>query len=188
MVRKRGKSLDSLVGLYLHELQDVYDAERQILKALPRMSKAASSKELQEAFKEHEEQTRQQVNRLEQIFEEMGQKPVGRKCRGMQGILVEGGELLRGEGEPEVMDAGLVASAQRVEHYEISVYGTLCSFAEVLGQKEALELLQETLEEEKETDQRLTQIAEQGINEEAAKVEEEHSLAVHSGGQETSRM
>jgi ferritin-like metal-binding protein YciE len=161
--------LDTLHDLYVKELQDLYDAERQIVKALPKMAKAASSSELQSAFEEHLEQTKGHVERLERIFDMLDVSAKGKKCKGLSGIVEEGEELIskRKDINPDVLDAGLIAAAQRVEHYEIAGYGTVRTYADMLGHKEAAELLQQTLDEEKETDQKLTQLAEGMINIEA---------------------
>jgi len=160
-------SLDSLDKLFLEELKDVYNAEKQILRALPRMAKAADSPELQEAFTTHQKETEGHVQRLERIFKELGQAPRGKKCKGMEGLLEEGKEVLEEDGEPAVIDAALIASAQRVEHYEMAAYGCLRTYAQLLGMDEAGELLQQTLEEEEATDQKLTDLGESGINEAA---------------------
>ncbi len=159
--------IDSLKDLFLQELQDVYDAENQIVKALPKVAKAASSRDLQSALEEHLEQTKGHVKRLETIFAELGQKPKAKKCDGIRGIIEEGEELL-GQDSSTVIDAGLVAGAQRVEHYEMAVYGSLRTWAEQLGDDRAVSLLEETLDEEKEADAKLTEIAQQHINREAA--------------------
>jgi ferritin-like metal-binding protein YciE len=160
-------SLDSLDKLFLEELKDVYNAEKQILRALPRMAKAADSPDLQKAFTTHLRETEGQVKRLEQIFKELGQATRGKKCKGMEGLLEEGKEVLEQEGEAAVIDAALIASAQRVEHYEIAAYGCLRTYAQLLGYSEAEQLLQQTLEEEEATDKKLTQLGESGINEAA---------------------
>jgi len=159
--------LDSLQKLYVEELRDLYSAENQILKALPKMAKAASSKELQAAFNEHLEQTKGQVARLETIFEKLGKAPKGKKCKAMEGLVEEGEELMNEDAEPEILDAGLIAAAQRVEHYEIAGYGTVRTYAKLLNETEAMRLLQETLDEEGATDKKLTQLAESLINQEA---------------------
>jgi ferritin-like metal-binding protein YciE len=170
-------SLDSLDKLFLEELKDVYNAEKQILRALPRMAKAADSPELQQAFTTHQKETEGHVQRLEQIFKKLGQAPRGKKCKGMEGLLEEGKEVLEEDGEPAVIDAALIASAQRVEHYEMAAYGCLRTYAQLLGMDEAGRLLQQTLEEEEATDKKLTQLGESGINEAAvsagAEMEEE---------------
>jgi len=159
--------LDSLKKLYLEELRDLYNAETQILKALPKMAEAASASELQAGFRTHLRQTEGQVGRLEAIFKKLGQSPQGKTCQAMKGLLEEGEELMKQDAEPEVRDAGLIASAQRVEHYEIAGYGTVRSYAKWLGDTDAEQLLQETLDEEGETDKKLTQLAEQLVNREA---------------------
>src|SRR5687768_9258237 len=165
--------MNSLQELYLEELKDLYNAEQQILKALPKMMKAASDRELQRAFSQHEKQTQRQVKRLERIFRELGETPRGKKCKGMEGLLEEGADLIKEKPEPEVLDAGLIAAAQRVEHYEIAAYGTLRTYAQQLGHAEQASLLQETLNEEGETDKLLTSLAESSINLEAEEADEE---------------
>jgi len=164
--------INSLSELYIDQLRDLYDAENQLIKALPRMAKEASSDELRQAVEEHLEQTRGQAERLEQIFEQLGEKPKGKKCKGMQGVIEEGKETLEEDMEEDTKDAAIIAAAQRVEHYEIAGYGTARTYANLLGENEAAELLEETLNEEKETDQKLTQLAEE-INVEAAEGEED---------------
>ncbi|HET8824427.1 MAG TPA: ferritin-like domain-containing protein [Terriglobales bacterium] len=160
--------INSLRELYVEQLRDLYDAENQLIKALPKMAKEASSDELRQGIEEHLEQTRGHAERIEQIFEQLGEKPKGKKCKGMQGLLEEGKETLEEDMEEDTKDAAIIAAAQRVEHYEISGYGTARTYANLLGENEAAELLEETLNEEKETDQKLTQLAEE-INVEAAK-------------------
>ena len=159
--------MNSLQELYIEELKDIYSAEQQILKALPKMMKAASDRELQRAFAQHEKQTQQQVKRLDRIFRELGETPRGKKCKGMEGLVAEGAELIKEKPEPEVLDAGLIAAAQRVEHYEIAAYGTVRTYAEQLGHSEHATLLQQTLDEEGETDKLLSALAESSINIEA---------------------
>ena len=161
-------SLDSLDKLFLEELKDVYNAEKQILRALPKMAKAADSPQLQQAFTKHLKETEGQVQRLEKIFQELGQSARGKKCKGMEGLLEEGKEVLEEDGEPAVIDAALIASAQRVEHYEIAAYGCLRTYAQLLGYTQAERLLQQTLDEEEAADQKLTELGESGINEAAA--------------------
>lgn len=159
---------NALKELYIDELRDIYDAEEQLTKALPKMAKAATSDELRAGFEEHLEQTKGHVQRLEQIFESLGEKPKGKKCKGMQGLIAEGKERIEEEDlEGEVLDAGLISAAQRVEHYEIAAYGCVRTYANLLGDTEAASLLEETLEEEKETDKKLTELSET-INVEAA--------------------
>jgi ferritin-like metal-binding protein YciE len=162
---------DALRELYIDELKDLYSAENQLVKALPKMAKAASSDELRAAFEEHLEQTKNQVQRLDQIFGMLEENGKGKKCVGMEGLIKEGAELMGEDYDDEVMDAGLIGAAQRVEHYEIAAYGTARSFAELLGEQEHVSLLQETLDEEKETDQKLTTLSED-INLEATGDEE----------------
>jgi ferritin-like metal-binding protein YciE len=159
--------INSLRELYIDQLRDLYDAENQLIKALPKMAKAATSDELRQGIEEHLEQTKGQAERLEQIFEQLGEKPKGEKCKGMEGVIKEGSETLQKDMDDDTMDAAIIAAAQRVEHYEIAGYGTARTYANLLGEEEAAELLQQTLEEEKETDQKLTQLAEE-INVEAA--------------------
>jgi ferritin-like metal-binding protein YciE len=161
-------SLDSLDKLFLEELKDVYNAEKQILRALPRMAKAADSPELQQAFTRHLKETEGHVQRLERIFKDLGQAVRGKTCKGMEGLIEEGKEVLEKEGEPAVIDAALIASAQRVEHYEIAVYGCLRTYAQLLGYSQAEQLLQQTLDEEEATDKKLTQLGVSGINQAAA--------------------
>jgi ferritin-like metal-binding protein YciE len=159
--------LESLHDLFLDELRDLYDAERRLIKALPKMAKAAHSQDLRTAFEGHLEQTRRQAERLETIFDKVGTRRTGRKCYAMRGLIEEGEELIRERATPEVKDAGLIACAQKVEHYEIASYGTVCTWAQSLGQQDAVKLLKQTLEEEKETDEKLTQLAEAGVNQAA---------------------
>ena len=170
--------INSLRELYVEQLRDLYDAENQLVKALPKMAKGASSDELRKGIEEHLEQTRTHVERLEQIFEQLGEKPKGKKCKAMQGLIEEGQETLDEDMEEDTKDAAIIAAAQRVEHYEISGYGTARTYANLLEENEAAQLLEQTLEEEKETDQKLTELAEE-INVEAAEgggeVEEEES-------------
>jgi ferritin-like metal-binding protein YciE len=160
----------ALRDLYIDELRDIYSAETQLVKALPKMAKAATSDVLRSGFEEHLEQTRGHVSRLEQIFEDLDEKPSGKKCAGMEGLVKEGGEMIKNEFEGDVKDAGLIGAAQRVEHYEIAAYGTVRAFAELLGDRNAVDLLSQTLEEEKETDKKLTQLAGE-INVEASQNE-----------------
>ena len=158
--------------LYIDELKDLYNAENQLVKALPKMAKAANSNELRSGFEEHLEQTKGHVQRLEQIFEMLGESPKGKKCKGMEGLVEEGSEMIDEDFEGSVKDAGLIGAAQRVEHYEIAGYGTVKAFAQTLGENEHAELLEQTLQEEKETDEKLTQLAEQ-INTQATSEAEE---------------
>jgi len=164
--------IESLQELFIDELKDLYSAENQIIKALPKMIKNSNSDELRSAFEEHLEQTKGHVERLDQVFQELDATGRGKKCKGMEGLLEEGKELMEEDVEPEVLDAGLISAAQRVEHYEIAAYGTVRTYAELLGMDNAVKLLQETLDEEKETDRKLTSIAE-SVNVEAAEMAEE---------------
>ncbi|MBB6099380.1 ferritin-like metal-binding protein YciE [Deinobacterium chartae] len=158
--------MTDLRDLYLEQLRDLYSAEKQILEALPQMAQRASDQQLKQGFEMHAEQTRQQMERLNQIFQKLGESPDGKTCKAMQGLIAEGQEMLREDATPEVMDAGLIAAAQRVEHYEIAGYGTVRTYAQLLGDQEAVQLLEQTLQEEGMTDQKLTQIA-SSINVEA---------------------
>lgn len=150
---------DSLRDLYLDELKDIYNAENQLVKALPKMAKAASSDELRQAFEEHLKQTKGQVERLSRVFEMLGEKATGKKCHGMEGLVKEGAEIMQEDYEDDVLDAGLISAAQRVEHYEIAAYGTVRAYADLLGEPEQSSLLGETLREEKEADQKLTELS-----------------------------
>ena len=161
--------LNTLQKLYTDELRDLYNAETQLLKALPKMAKAASSEELKEAFEQHLEQTKGHVKRLEQVFEELDEKPKGKTCRAMKGLIEEGSEMLEEDGETSVRDAGIIVAAQKVEHYEIAGYGSVRTFAHLLGQNKAAELLQATLDEESETNEVLNRLAESVINPEAVR-------------------
>lgn len=163
--------LASLDDLLVHELQDIYHAEGQILKALPKMAKAASHPDLKDAFEEHRRQTEGQVRRLEQAFKLLGVPAKGKKCEGMAGLLAEGQKLMEEDAEPPVMDAALIAAAQKVEHYEIASYGCVCTYAEMLGYDQVHELLGQNLDEEETTDQKLTALAESVINQEAEDAE-----------------
>jgi ferritin-like metal-binding protein YciE len=146
--------------LFLEELADIYNAEQQLTKALPKMAKAAQSEELRMAFEEHLGQTEEQISRLDQVFESLGETPRRKTCKAMQGLVEEGSEVMQEhKGSPEI-DAALIAAAQKVEHYEIASYGTLCTWAEQMGHDQALELLKETIDEEETTDERLTELAE----------------------------
>jgi ferritin-like metal-binding protein YciE len=156
--------MQSLQDLFIDQLRDLYHAENQLVKALPKMAKAATCEELRRGFEEHLEQTRHQVERLEQIFEKLGARAKGKKCYAMQGLIEEGEDLIDEEPEPDVLDAGLIAAGQKVEHYEIAGYGTVITWAEHLGHHEAAELLKQTLAEEKATDEKLTHLAESRIN------------------------
>jgi len=165
--------MGSLEELLTNELQDLYDAEKQILKELPKMVDAASSPKLQKGFQQHLEQTKKHVERLDQIFKSRQLPSKGKKCKGIEGILEEGGELLKQDVDPDVLDAGLIAAAQKVEHYEIASYGSVRTYAELLGDGHTARLLEQTLEEEKATDAKLTELARNEVNLEAAEADEE---------------
>jgi ferritin-like metal-binding protein YciE len=156
----------SLQELFVEELRDMYDGEKRILRALPKMAKAAESDQLQMAFNAHLKETERQVSRLEQVFRSIGETPRGKKCDGIMGIVEEGNHAIE-ELEGPVLDAALIAGAQKVEHYEIASYGTLAHFAELLGHDRAKDLLGETLEEEKATDEKLSELAKSDVNREA---------------------
>lgn len=164
--------LDTLRQLYVDELKDLYSAENQILKALPRMIKAATHKKLKQGFTKHERQTRQHVKRLERICRSLGVKPTGKKCVGMEGVLKEGSELIKERPDKEVLDAGLISAAQHVEHYEMAGYGTVRTWARLLGREDHATLLQQTLDEERDTDESLSALAESSINIEALEPED----------------
>jgi ferritin-like metal-binding protein YciE len=161
------KEPKQLKDLFHDALKDVYFAEKKILVALPKMAKAAQSDELKAAFEKHEGETEAQVERLEQVFEEIGEKPHGKNCPAIMGIIEEGKEIMDEYKGSPALDAGLVAAAQSVEHYEISRYGTLCAWAEQLGHDKSLELLKQTLDEEEATDEALSELAESAINQQA---------------------
>ena len=160
-------SLDTLEKLYISELRDLYSAENQLLKALPEMAKGASSPDLKDAFQKHLEQTKGHVERLEELFEQLDESPKGKTCQAMKGLIEEGSEILKEEGEESVLDAGMIVAAQKVEHYEIASYGSVRTFANLLGQDEAARLLQSTLDEESETNEILNRLAETVVNPEA---------------------
>src|ERR1700686_978227 len=159
--------MNRLKHLYVEELKDLYSAESQMVKALPKMVEAATSEDLRAGFEEHLEQTKEHVSRLEKIFKALGESPKGKKCKGMEGLIKEGGEMIEENLASEELDGGLISAAQRVEHYEIAGYGCVSTYAKILGENQAESLLRQTLEEEKETDKKLTQLAGR-INLEAA--------------------
>jgi len=161
-------SLNSLESLFIEELRDIYNGEKQILRALPKMAKAAESAELSQAFTKHLKETQGHVQRLERILRELDQAVRGKQCKGMMGLLEEGKEKLEEDGEAAVLDAALIASAQKVEHYEIAAYGCLRTYAQLLGYDQVAKLLEQTLAEEEAADKKLTQLGEGGINEAAA--------------------
>jgi ferritin-like metal-binding protein YciE len=160
--------LETLRDLYVEQLEDLYDAEQQLTKALPKMAKTAYSPKLKSAFENHLRQTEGHVQRLEQVFGFLNKKAKAKTCKAMKGLVEEGNDMVKENGDADVKDAGLIAAAQRVEHYEIAAYGTVRTYAQILGQREAVQLLQQTLDEEGNADKLLTQIAMSSINLEAA--------------------
>lgn len=170
--KQEPSSNNELHQLLLDELADILNAEQQLLKALPKMAKAANSDELREAFESHLEETQNQVSRLEEVFSALDETPKRKKCKAMEGLLEEGKEMMEEKKDSAALDAALIAAAQKVEHYEIASYGSVCAWAEMLGHSDALELLQETLAEEKDADEKLTQIAESVANIQAEQSEE----------------
>jgi ferritin-like metal-binding protein YciE len=167
---------NTLRGLFVDELRDLYDAENRLVKAIPKMAKAASSEELRSGFEEHLEQTKEHVERLKQVLTSLGEKATAKKCLGMIGIVEEGEEMMDQDSDGAVMDAALISVAQRVEHYEIAAYGCVHAWAQVLGEDNAANLLEKTLDEEKETDEKLTELAEE-INAQANSGSEEDESA-----------
>jgi ferritin-like metal-binding protein YciE len=180
-------SMDSLKELLQDELKDIYDAEKQLTKALPKLAKKATAEELKEAFEEHLRQTEEHIERLEQAFEHLGMPAKGKKCKGMQNLIAEGEDMIGDADEDAVRDAVMIASAQKVEHYEIASYGTLRTWASMLGQDDVASLLEETLEEEKETDQKLSELAEAFVNQAAAEEGEEEEEAARPARRTSSR-
>jgi ferritin-like metal-binding protein YciE len=172
----------TMEDLLLDELHDLYDAEKQLTKALPKMAKAASSDELRQAFEDHLDQTRGHVERLEQVFEALGQKVKGKKCEAMAGLVDEGDEIASSTDDTAVRDAGLIAGAQKVEHYEIAAYGSARTHAQLLGHTRIAQLLEKTLGEEKEADSILNELAQTTINEQAASVDDEGRQTRKSAG------
>jgi ferritin-like metal-binding protein YciE len=163
-------SLKTLEDLFVHELRDLHSAEKQLIKALPKMAKAASSGRLRRGIEEHLEETRQQESRLDQILQQLGKSSRGARCEAMEGLIEEGQRMIDEDAEPHVRDAGLISMAQRVEHYEIAGYGTARTYAKLLGHTEAEDLLQQSLDEERATDEKLTELAMSEINVEALQV------------------
>jgi ferritin-like metal-binding protein YciE len=159
----------TLHNAFLDELRDLYDAEKQLTKALPKLAKTAAAPKLREAFEAHLEETRGHIDRLEQVFEELDEKPRGRHCEGIAGIIEEGKSIMEEDFDDVTMDACLIAAGQRAEHYEIGAYGTIIAWAEAMGHREAVTLLQQNLDEEKAADKKLSALAEGGINQQAAK-------------------
>jgi ferritin-like metal-binding protein YciE len=162
-------AVKSVNDLLLDELRDIYHAEKQLVKALPKMAKKSKSDELRQAFEHHLEETKGQVNRLEQVFEHLDARSSGKRCEAMEGLIEEAKEMMEDITTPEVLDAAMITAAQKVEHYEIASYGSVHALAEALGHKEAARLLEQTLEEEKQADQKLNQIALSGVNPTALK-------------------
>ena len=158
---------NDLHELFLEELADVYNAEQQLTKALPKMAKAAESDELRQAFEEHLEETQNQITRLDRVFQSLGESMKRKTCKAMQGLIEEGSEIMEEQKGSSAIDAALIAAAQKVEHYEIASYGTLCTWAEQMGHEEALDLLKENIDEEEAADEKLTQIAESVANQRA---------------------
>ena len=169
----------NLRDVFVEQLKDLYNAEQQLVKALPKMAKAATSPDLAQGFEEHLEQTKGHVNRLEEIFKKLEEKPTGKKCKAMEGLIKEGAETIEEDASDAAKDAMLIAAAQRVEHYEIAGYGSVKTYADLLGESEAAELLGETLQEEKDTDEKLTEAAET-INAEAEEEDEEAGKKANS--------
>jgi ferritin-like metal-binding protein YciE len=163
------KEFNSLECLLHDQMQDLYDAEQQLTKALPKMAKAADAPELKQAFEQHLRETENQINRLERAFEMLGKEAEGKTCAAMKGLITEGDEVVSASGDPEVKDAALIAAAQRVEHYEMAGYGSARTFAQYLGHDDVARILQETLDEEGATDHKLTDLAEQFINAKASR-------------------
>jgi ferritin-like metal-binding protein YciE len=159
--------LQTLRDLYVEQLQDLYSAETQLVEALPKMAKAASHSQLRDGFQQHLTETKNHVQRLEQIFKQLDAKPKGATCKGMEGLIKEGEEMIKMKGDPAAIDAGLIAAAQRVEHYEIAGYGCVRTYAQQMGDQASASLLQQTLDEEGATDHKLTKLAESVINIEA---------------------
>jgi len=160
--------IDTLEALLLHELKDIYHAEQQLVKTLPKVAKKAATPQLRQAIEQHLEETKEHVNRLEQAFEMLGQSAKAVKCKGMEGILDEGDEIMSEKGTPETLDAAIILAAQKVEHYEIASYGSMANWAGMMGRQDLKRLLGTTLEEEKTADQKLTQLAESHINRQSA--------------------
>lgn len=174
--------LESLRDLYIHELKDLYSAERQMMRNMPKMVKAATNKQLSSAFQQHLDQTKRQAERLEQLLTSHNESTRGPKCEGMAGVLREGDEMVSTSAEDEVRDAGLIAAAQRAEHYEIAGYGCARTYAELLGDKRGAKVLESILREEAATDEKLTKLARSVINVQAKKAPEKASKKQRSGG------
>ncbi|PYR06514.1 MAG: ferritin-like domain-containing protein [Acidobacteria bacterium] len=180
-------NMESLEELLQEELKDIYDAEKQLTKALPKLAKKATTPDLQDAFEEHLRQTQQHMERLEQVFDQLGMPVKGKTCKGMKNLIAEGNDMIADADDDATRDAIMIAAAQKVEHYEIAAYGTLRTWANVLGHREIASMLEDTLEEEKETDQKLTGIAEGFVNQAAAEDEEEEEPRKRTVGARASR-
>jgi ferritin-like metal-binding protein YciE len=178
--------MNHLQELLIEDLKDLYNAEQQLLKALPKMAKKASSPDLKQAFVMHTRETEGQVKRLEQVFQALGSKAKGKTCHAMKGLIEEGNELMGEDIEPDVLDAGLIGAAQKVEHYEMAGYGTARTYARLLGNEQAARLLQQTLDEEGQTDKKLTALAESHINVEAADMDDS-DVAMQQSSSRSSR-
>ena len=179
--------MNDLQDLMVENLKDLYSAENQLLKALPKVAKKVDNEQLRQALEQHVVETQAQVGRLEKIFEKLGEKPTGKKCAGMEGLIEENKEMMGEDAEPDVMDAGLIVGCQKVEHYEIAGYGSAVTFAKLLGDEESARLLAQTLDEEKAADQKLTEIAENSINLEAASGAGDEEESSSSSGRASSR-
>ena len=180
-------NMESLEELLQEELKDIYDAEKQLTKALPKLAKKATTPDLQDAFEEHLRQTQQHMERLEQVFDQLGMPVKGKTCKGMKNLIAEGNDMIADADDDATRDAIMIASAQKVEHYEIAAYGTMRTWANVLGHREIASMLEDTLEEEKETDQKLTGIAEGFVNQAATEGEEEEEPRKRTVGARASR-
>ena len=180
-------NMESLEELLQEELKDMYDAEKQLTKALPKLAKKATTPDLQDAFEEHLRQTEQHMERLEQVFDQLGMPVKGKTCKGMKNLIAEGNDMIADADDDATRDAIMIAAAQKVEHYEIAAYGTMRTWANVLGHREIASMLEDTLEEEKETDQKLTGIAEGFVNQAAAEDEEEEEPRKRTVGARASR-
>ena len=163
---------NTLHDLYLDELRHIYDAEQQIIKAMPQLAEAVSAEDLRSALEEHMDQTKEHVERLDNIFESLEESPKGKSCKALAGLIAEARELIDQDAVPAVRDAGLIGCVQRIEHYEIALYGCLCAYAELLGRDEDIDSLQQTLDEERDADETLTDVAENSVNMEAAQLSE----------------
>ncbi|OLB60783.1 MAG: hypothetical protein AUI11_12450 [Acidobacteria bacterium 13_2_20CM_2_66_4] len=179
--------MESLEELLQEELKDIYDAEKQLTKALPKLAKKATTPDLQDAFEEHLRQTQQHMERLEQVFDQLGMPVKGKTCKGMKNLIAEGNDMIADADDDATRDAIMIAAAQKVEHYEIAAYGTMRTWANVLGHREIASMLEDTLEEEKETDQKLTGIAEGFVNQAATEGEEEEEPRKRTVGARASR-